>query len=360
MAYRLLRSATVPQVVRAMNIAADDEMLHHIASVLTTAAASIYGKFGDIDDAEDDTGIAWCHIKLRAAEITRPNELPSSLGFKQTRLCPRGPSTEEHVQKIEFMRGRVMIQFEIALETGEVCELMPVALPRDYQRAFGFREAVWERELEDRLPEMRQVLGLSEEQLWGAVDYLTTVVMTLYRQRSEIRVSEGEIETYEMDLRKHELYGEGRRNKLSWRYGYESVSEMQRLATDMAGGNEERAQTMRSMLEAVGVLRPMVVKITVVSGTRRIWEPVFVLPRDPAETFSKALWDAKVDAATPAHNLVIPDDTAYVGRIDACNWCGKEDAELKKCGACGTTRYCSRACQKKHWPNHKPVCIIRE
>ena len=42
-----------------------------------------------------------------------------------------------------------------------------------------------------------------------------------------------------------------------------------------------------------------------------------------------------------------------------CAGCGKEggeDAPLRKCSRCKTVYYCSRTCQKIHWPEHKSVC----
>jgi hypothetical protein len=41
-------------------------------------------------------------------------------------------------------------------------------------------------------------------------------------------------------------------------------------------------------------------------------------------------------------------------RIDHC-YCGKE-GNLKWCGKCKTTKYCSKECQKKDWPRHKLHC----
>jgi hypothetical protein len=40
-----------------------------------------------------------------------------------------------------------------------------------------------------------------------------------------------------------------------------------------------------------------------------------------------------------------------------CEHCGKPGKSL--CGACGTVRYCSKACQKAGWPAHKAACKLR-
>lgn len=34
----------------------------------------------------------------------------------------------------------------------------------------------------------------------------------------------------------------------------------------------------------------------------------------------------------------------------------KQINDLKQCGTCHKVRYCSTACQKKHWPEHKKHC----
>ena len=46
---------------------------------------------------------------------------------------------------------------------------------------------------------------------------------------------------------------------------------------------------------------------------------------------------------------------------DMCANCGKGEEEsisLKKCGACMSVKYCSAACQKEHWPQHKKDCGV--
>ncbi|KAH9848834.1 hypothetical protein C2E23DRAFT_409155 [Lenzites betulinus] len=39
-----------------------------------------------------------------------------------------------------------------------------------------------------------------------------------------------------------------------------------------------------------------------------------------------------------------------------CSWCGNPSAVLRKCGGCGTKKYCDAGCQKSHWTEHKVEC----
>jgi hypothetical protein len=44
-----------------------------------------------------------------------------------------------------------------------------------------------------------------------------------------------------------------------------------------------------------------------------------------------------------------------------CSECGITadmvlSGKLQECGGCGTARYCGTACQRAHWPAHKPTC----
>ena len=36
--------------------------------------------------------------------------------------------------------------------------------------------------------------------------------------------------------------------------------------------------------------------------------------------------------------------------------CGSEGVGLRLCGGCRVTRYCSKTCQRQHWPEHALVC----
>lgn len=47
-----------------------------------------------------------------------------------------------------------------------------------------------------------------------------------------------------------------------------------------------------------------------------------------------------------------------VDSIDqCCHQCGKvQDQQKLVCARCNVTFYCNKACQRKHWPHHKPAC----
>ena len=40
---------------------------------------------------------------------------------------------------------------------------------------------------------------------------------------------------------------------------------------------------------------------------------------------------------------------------DTCDYCGQYST-TKKCSGCKEARYCTPACQKSHWPDHKLLC----
>lgn len=65
-------------------------------------------------------------------------------------------------------------------------------------------------------------------------------------------------------------------------------------------------------------------------------------------------------AASTIHpcNRIAMRALAELGEVAACTVClaVPPDATLSPCGQCRAARYCSRACQVKHWPVHKLAC----
>ena len=41
-------------------------------------------------------------------------------------------------------------------------------------------------------------------------------------------------------------------------------------------------------------------------------------------------------------------------KLDVCVVCG--ESQVQKCAGCKIIPYCSRGCQKRHWPSHRPWC----
>lgn len=67
---------------------------------------------------------------------------------------------------------------------------------------------------------------------------------------------------------------------------------------------------------------------------------------------------AQVDAASAGPGAGVGAGTGVVG-ADCCVLCRAKPSAAKPlqcCSRCLSTRYCSRECQKAHWPTHKPVC----
>lgn len=50
----------------------------------------------------------------------------------------------------------------------------------------------------------------------------------------------------------------------------------------------------------------------------------------------------------------IQQDIAHT-EVLFCAACGKSES-LRKCQNCMVTAYCSKQCQRAHWPQHKPAC----
>lgn len=56
-------------------------------------------------------------------------------------------------------------------------------------------------------------------------------------------------------------------------------------------------------------------------------------------------------------------ERTFILNMDACASCKQHattEIKLKKCARCISTYYCSAACQKKDWPQHKKVCQIQD
>ncbi|KAK0237874.1 hypothetical protein EDD85DRAFT_832172, partial [Armillaria nabsnona] len=53
----------------------------------------------------------------------------------------------------------------------------------------------------------------------------------------------------------------------------------------------------------------------------------------------------------------MPSAMMCLGSQTLCYKCDKKMEAPQRCGKCKTARYCSRECQKQHWPEHKPHCI---
>lgn len=53
--------------------------------------------------------------------------------------------------------------------------------------------------------------------------------------------------------------------------------------------------------------------------------------------------------------------TEYLDR-KTCSGCGCVAAKLSKCARCELVAYCSKECQKMHWPEHKGDCkrVLRD
>ncbi|KFM68233.1 SET and MYND domain-containing protein 3, partial [Stegodyphus mimosarum] len=64
-----------------------------------------------------------------------------------------------------------------------------------------------------------------------------------------------------------------------------------------------------------------------------------------------------------------PGDLIYVGKPfiscieksvqkHICGHCLSRGGNLKFCGSCRVTKYCSKVCQKQAWPDHKFECLF--
>lgn len=66
---------------------------------------------------------------------------------------------------------------------------------------------------------------------------------------------------------------------------------------------------------------------------------------------------------SPAGALLSQFQQSSKARVASqCAMCESEEGpkDNNKCGACKTVYYCSTVCQRKHWPVHKPDCLIAQ
>ena len=59
----------------------------------------------------------------------------------------------------------------------------------------------------------------------------------------------------------------------------------------------------------------------------------------------------------PEHKKVCIESQTTSGKLPTpCSYCNKSSLHLRKCRWCGKVQYCNRDCQAKDWPEHKKVC----
>jgi len=65
------------------------------------------------------------------------------------------------------------------------------------------------------------------------------------------------------------------------------------------------------------------------------------------------------DKAEPAHALAAAHTREVDSKWRTCAGCNKPGLKLQHCSGCRSVYYCDAACQRAHWPSHKPVCKKR-
>ena len=79
-------------------------------------------------------------------------------------------------------------------------------------------------------------------------------------------------------------------------------------------------------------------------------------------TVSRTIWPAGHKGITGKRTEVTPVGQGVTIQKDQshCVHCGKGSGDhslFNRCGACKTSRYCSKKCQAAHWPQHKVICM---
>jgi hypothetical protein len=62
-------------------------------------------------------------------------------------------------------------------------------------------------------------------------------------------------------------------------------------------------------------------------------------------------------ATASSVNSVVADPGTIRAPGERCERCGRTDVKMRLCGKCRAARYCSEACQRAAWKQHKKTCV---
>ncbi|KAJ7629676.1 hypothetical protein DFH06DRAFT_708099 [Mycena polygramma] len=103
----------------------------------------------------------------------------------------------------------------------------------------------------------------------------------------------------------------------------------------------------------------------------RVWMPV--VSRYPSREYSTISSDPNVDLTAWLEKLDISDPVSKfyeirglnlatnrygTAQLPHCSGCGSVSAVLRKCSRCQKTKYCNSDCQRKHWKDHRQMCVL--
>ncbi len=107
-----------------------------------------------------------------------------------------------------------------------------------------------------------------------------------------------------------------------------------------------------------GELRPLVARARAALEACRLWAPTALFEATEARVREHEAALAEAGAAHGARTAMAPtvgDDAGPRSLTRSCARCGVRRMELRKCSDCRVC-YCSPACQRAHWPEHKAAC----